>query len=224
MEIEKTIFAEMPYKKIVEIEEAVNVVRMKQDQGLLIVLTTGVYDIFHYKHAESLACVSTFGDFLVVGIPDDKEIINAANLNKQVKDRQGPIVDYEKRAKVISHLPYVDLIFKKTTNKLGLIRQIKPNILIQSITSGCGVVKEALDLQNYFPTTEAGSALVMDLENVNCKLIFVDDVVDASMKIIPFSIAMEASLIWEENKFSTDKFHGTLIKKAIIERAANGNK
>lgn len=224
MENEKLISAETPYKKIVELEETTGIVRIKQNQGLRVVLTTGVYDIFHYKHAESLACISSFGDFLVVGIPDDRVVINAAVSETQVKDRLGPIVDYGKRAKVVSHLPYVDLIFRKTKDKFDLITQIKPDILVQSITSGRGVVEEALGLQNHFPTTKFGSVLILDLGDVNCKLIFVDDVVDATMKIVPFSMAVDASIIWEKDKLSADKFNGTLIKKTIVERSINKHK
>ena len=224
MEKENNTFQISPYEKIVEMPRAIDIVHEKQKLGMCVVLTTGIYDLVHYKHAESLAYTSTFGDFLVIGIPDDNTIINAATTHKQDKDIYGPIIDYDKRAKLIAHLPYVDLIFRKTTSKINLIEEIKPNILVQSVTSGPEVVEEVLNLQNSFPAEAQGKNLAINLGDIICQLIFVDDVVDGIMKIIPYSNAVESALDWEKHKFSENKFHGSLIKKRILERETNKQK
>jgi len=208
-----------PYSKILTYEAAIEIVNDIQKINKKVVLTTGVYDLFHYKHAESLACISLLGDFTVVGIPGDLEISVAGLSGTQSKDSRGSIVDYEKRAKMVSHLDYVDLIFKKTTNKLDLVTRVQPNVLAQSITSGVKVIKEVLDLTNYFQTHVENGNMMLELPGGMCKIVFIDDVIGGVTNIIDYRFAVEKAADWENNRFSNDKFHGSLIKNEIIRRA-----
>lgn len=220
MAIETEINPNTPYSKIVDYEEVRNLVNNIQKNGMKVVLTTGVYDLFHYKHAESLACISLLGNFTVVGIPGDLEVSLAGSQGIQTKDRKGPVVDFEKRAKTVAHLPYVDLIFKKTSNKLDLITKIQPDILAQSITSGVHVVNEILELINYIPSDNNGHGnLVFNLHEKLCEVIFIDDIINGHSSVIEYTNAIEKAKLWEVNKFSDDKFHGSSIKKEIIRRS-----
>lgn len=219
MTTESEIQSITPYSKIVDYEKSCEIVRSVQGVGLEVVLTTGVYDLFHYKHAESLACISLLGNFTIVGIPGDLEVSNAASQGIQSKDSNGPVIDFEKRAKMVSHLTYVDLIFKKATSKLDLITNIQPDILAQSITSGYHVINEVLELKKYFESETKDDNLILCLPYRNCEIIFLDDVVNGYTSIVKSTDALKKSKLWEESRFSDDKFHGSAIKKEIIRRA-----
>lgn len=205
-----------PYYKIVPYEEAIKFTRDHQNLGLTVVLTTGVYDLFHFKHAESLACISSLGHLTVVGIPGDNEVVRAAIGGNQDKATAGPIINFDRRSRMVSHLPYVDLIFKKTSDKYDLLINIQPDILAQSITSGVNVVAEILSAAERCGYTTSGGDLVINLPQRKCKVIFIDDIVDGRTKIIPFDIAIEKAKEWQSSKYAEGKFHGSLIKKTII--------
>lgn len=220
MTIESEVQPITPYSKIVDYEKSCEIVRSVQKIGLKVVLTTGVYDLFHYKHAESLACISLLGNFTIVGIPGDLEVSKAASQRIQSKDNNGPVIDFEKRAKMVSHLTYVNLIFKKTTSKLDLITNIQPDVLAQSITSGYHVINEVLELKKYFASKIKNDNLILGLSSRHCEIVFLDDVVNGYASIIKSTDALEKSKLWEESRFSDDKFHGSMIKKEIIRRAS----
>jgi glycerol-3-phosphate cytidylyltransferase-like family protein len=210
-----------PYAKIKEYNIFLNEVATIKNNGLKLVLTTGVYDIFHFKHAESLLCISQLGDYLAVGIPDDDQVVKAATLGIQPKDTKGPIVEFNKRAMLVAHLPYVNAIFKKTSDKLTLIQEIKPNVLVQSITSGKGVIDEVTSLCSFFNYSFNNGNLVLDLGENFCEIKFIDDIYKGQTQIIPFTDVMNKSEEWEKSKFSEDKFSGSIIKSRIIQRVSN---
>lgn len=215
---EDRIIAEMPYGKVVNYENLLKIIHGKQENGIRVVLTTGVYDIAHFKHAESLASIKMFGDFLVVGVPSDEEIIAASHAEKQIKDKQGPVIEYEKRVKLIAHLPYVDLIFAKTKDKKALIDDIMPDVLVQSITSGVAVVREVLDLSKSFEHSIMKGCIYLSVGDRKCKLVFMDDIKDGETQIIPFDKAVESAEQWQRDKFLANRFNGSLIKQRIIQR------
>jgi len=210
-----------PYYKIVDYDRVPVISKLQRDAGNVVVLTTGVYDIFHYKHAESLSLISSLGDFTIVGIPGDLEVKIAADNGVQDKNTTGTIVDYDKRAKTVAHLPYVNLIFKKTTDKFDLITKIRPNILVQSITSGEGVVTEILGMTTKLDSRIVDGNLVLYVEGVECRAIFIDDIEDGNANIIAVDNVIEKARLWQIEKYREDRFHGSLIKKRIIERETN---
>ena len=218
---EREFISTTPYNKIIDYQKVFDISKQQRDNGKTTVLTTGVYDIFHYKHAESLAFISSLGDFTIVGIPGDLEIKTAANSGIQDKDVEGPIIDYDKRAKTIAHLPYVDLIFKKTTDKFNLVTNIKPNILVQSITSGEEVIAEILRMSAKLNHQIVNRNLVLKIDGVNCTILFIDDITDGSADIVAADIVIEKTKTWQYEKYNKDKFHGSLIKERIIEREIN---
>ncbi|MDD4135741.1 MAG: adenylyltransferase/cytidyltransferase family protein [Candidatus Shapirobacteria bacterium] len=218
---EKEFNPNTPYNKIVDYQEVSCISKQQRDNGKITILTTGVYDIFHYKHAESLAFISSLGNFTIVGIPGDLEIKTAANNGIQNKDIDGPIVDYDKRVKTVAHLPYVDLIFKKTTDKFDLVTNIKPNILVQSITSGEEVVSEILKMSTKLDSQIISGNLVLNIDDVSCKILFIDDIIDGKANIIAADIVVEKTKTWQNEKNNEGKFHGSLIKQRIIEREIN---
>lgn len=224
MDIESKIAPGTPYSKIVEYGELLDIVHKEQERGLKVVMTTGIYDIVHFKHAESLACVRKFGDIVVVGIPDDEEVIKASTAGRQSKDNLGPIIDFERRAKMISHLPYVSLVFKKSRNKQTLVEEIKPDVLIQSITSGVGVINEVLDLTNVFESRVSKGNLIFSLGDRECEVIFIDDLIGGETEVVSLGGVVEATKVWERDKFSEGRFHGSIIKRKIIERATHEKK
>jgi cytidyltransferase-like protein len=222
-DIFKTVKIKLPYFKIITIDTAVKTVKDYHALGYKVVLTTGVYDLFHYKHAESLRYIASLGDKLIIALPTDELIMKVAKKGIQDKNISGPVVGYEDRAKLLAHFDFVDLIFPKTGNKLELLKNIKPDILVQSITSGPGLVDEIISFLPEIEIIKDDHNLFIKIDNKNCEIIFIDDIINGKTKIIPFKKAKHLSIFWERTKFDSNKFHGSLIKRRILEKFISGN-
>ncbi len=70
------------------------------------VLTYGTFDLLHYGHIEFLKKAKQMGDFLVVGVSNDK-------FNEQ-KGKKA-YFPYEKRKAMIEAIRYVDLVIEQTS-------------------------------------------------------------------------------------------------------------
>jgi len=219
----KTMKIELPYFKITTANAATKIVKDYQASGYKVILTTGVYDLFHYKHAESLQYIASLGDKLIIALPTDELIMKAAKKGIQDKNISGPIVVYEDRAKLLAHFDFVNLIFPKTGNKLELLKNIKPDILVQSITSGPGLIDEITSFLPEIKIIENDHNLLIKIDNKNCEIIFIDDIIDGETKMIPFKKAKRFSIAWERTKFDNNKFHGSLIKRRILEKFISRN-
>ena len=68
------------------------------------VLTYGTFDLLHYGHIEFLKKAKQMGDFLVVGVSNDK-------FNEQ-KGKKA-YFPYEKRKAMIEAIRYVDLVIEQ---------------------------------------------------------------------------------------------------------------
>ncbi|OGY41944.1 MAG: hypothetical protein A2Y82_05145 [Candidatus Buchananbacteria bacterium RBG_13_36_9] len=124
------------FRKIMSLAKLSNVITQLKAKGKTIVLTTGVFDIFHPGHLYYLEKISAFGDILVVGLAADK-IIN--------KGSGRPIFNEQERQIVLAGLAAVDypVIF---TDIKEFISQIKPHIWVISPTSNPKHNQEKKDL------------------------------------------------------------------------------
>ncbi len=91
----------------------------------VIVYAGGAYDVLHIGHVRYLTAAKKLGDFLVVGIGNDR----------LVRSRKGsgrPIVSEQQRAEMIDALKPVDYVFVASTvhYDVQLIKQIKPDVLV----------------------------------------------------------------------------------------------
>ncbi|MDP8263292.1 MAG: D-glycero-beta-D-manno-heptose 1-phosphate adenylyltransferase [Candidatus Ancaeobacter aquaticus] len=94
-------------------------------QGKKIVFTNGCFDIIHFGHVSYLEQAKACGDFLVVGLNDDKSV-------RKIKGNGRPIVSQNDRARVLAGLEAVDcvVLFNEDT-PYNLIKTCRPDILVK---------------------------------------------------------------------------------------------
>ena len=90
------------------------------------VFTNGCFDLLHVGHVKLLEFASTQGDYLVVGIDDDKSVSDAKGANR-------PIVPVRERAQVIASLKWVDevVVFSGNEELMAMLEEIKPELVIK---------------------------------------------------------------------------------------------
>lgn len=110
-------------KKIVSIDEIIQIREKLKREGKKVVFTNGCFDILHRGHVEYLAKAKELGDVLIVGLNSDSSV-------KQIKGEKRPIVPQEDRAFILSNLLSVDyvVIFDEPT-PYNLISKILPDVL-----------------------------------------------------------------------------------------------
>ena len=87
--------------------------------------TNGCFDLLHRGHIEYLAKAKKLGDILIIGLNTDKSVA-------MLKGQGRPIVSFNDRAYIISHLDMVDYVvpFGSLTPK-ALITKLLPDILVK---------------------------------------------------------------------------------------------
>lgn len=105
-------------------------VRLMKEAGYRIVLTQGVYDMFHVGHGRYLADASSKGDVLIVGVDSDE-------LTKSMKGPNRPFDTFEQRIEVLAMLSFVHIIARRDVNehKYDLIKLVRPDVLVMSQTT-----------------------------------------------------------------------------------------
>lgn len=108
-----------------DLEEAKAIVEAIRVGGCRIVLTSGTFDLVHIGHARYVAEAKKKGDFLVVGVDDDKKARGRKGENR-------PVVPELERLEMLTHLRWVDLVVLKQHDeeKWGLIKLLAPDVLI----------------------------------------------------------------------------------------------
>jgi len=108
-----------------DLEELKRVVGELRSNGKRIVFTNGCFDILHAGHADYLERAKGFGDFLIVGMNSDGSI-------RKIKGEKRPIVPEEMRAKLLSSLKPVDLVFIfEEETPLKVIETVRPDVLVK---------------------------------------------------------------------------------------------
>jgi len=100
-------------------------VKIFREYGCSIVLTQGVYDMFHVGHARYLADARSYGDVLVVGVDSDE-------LTRSMKGLNRPFDSFEERIELLSHLMAVTIITRRHTDqhKYDLMKLVRPDVLV----------------------------------------------------------------------------------------------
>ncbi len=111
--------------KIKHLKELKKIIARLHKRGKKIVFTNGCFDIVHFGHVMYLEEAKKYGDYLVVAVNSDSSV-------RKIKGPQRPIISELDRSRVIAGLACVDyaVIFKQDT-PLGLIKELKPDILIK---------------------------------------------------------------------------------------------
>jgi len=183
-----------PYDKIVSDKVAVSRVRSWKSRGFRVVIVDAVLDIPHYRHADYFLACANLGDKLLVRIPSD-ELISLK------KDPRGPIISWDERAKHAAHYPYIDLIVSKSDFSGDWLNVYRPDVIVRSITNGTELIEEY-------------NNLALKYDQLGIELV----VMDQYARRIPSQDLVKQGKLYSTNKFSEDKFSGTIIKKRIESR------
>lgn len=183
-----------PYNKIVSNKVAASRVRLWKSRKFRVVIVDAVLDIPHYRHADYFLACANLGDKLLVRIPSDKLI-------SLKKDPRGPIISWRERAKHAAHYPYIDLITNKSNFSENWLNVYHPNIIVRSTTNGTELIEEYNNLAPKY-------------DQLGIKLV----IMNQYARQIPSGNLIEQSKLYSTNKFSKDKFSGTIIKKKIESR------
>lgn len=109
--------------------------RKRKDQ--IIVLTNGCFDGLHAGHIEMLCNAKRQGDVLVVAYNDNESLVAC-------KGDSRPIVPDGLRATHLAQLACVDAVFRFDGDMEGLVRRIKPDVLVKGEDSArAGVIPGA---------------------------------------------------------------------------------
>lgn len=117
-------------KYIPDFSDLLRIVNQFKEGGFKVVLTQGVWDMFHVGHGRYLAEARTHGDVLVVGVDSDE-------LTREMKGKNRPFDVFDERIEVLSMLASVNIITKRDANqhKYDLIKLVRPHVLIMSQTT-----------------------------------------------------------------------------------------
>ena len=111
--------------KIISQTEAVKIRKSCRRKGQRVVFTNGCFDILHRGHVEFLAKAKKLGDILIVALNTDSSV-------RKLKGKNRPMVRYQDRAYIISHLDMVDYVvsFGALTPK-AIISKLLPDVLVK---------------------------------------------------------------------------------------------
>ncbi len=88
---------------LVSLDEAARTCRHWREEGLVVVLANGAFDMLHVGHVRYLAGARAEGDRLVVAVNTDASV-------RLAKGPDRPIVPEAERAELVSQLRMVDLV------------------------------------------------------------------------------------------------------------------
>jgi D-beta-D-heptose 7-phosphate kinase/D-beta-D-heptose 1-phosphate adenosyltransferase len=111
--------------KIATREQAAHLLAGAREDGHVVVLTNGVFDLLHLGHVRYLQEARTLGDLLVVGLNDDQS-------TRRIKGRARPLVPLDERAVVVAALECVDLVvsFAEDTAE-ALVAELQPDVYVK---------------------------------------------------------------------------------------------
>ena len=112
-------------KIIADYQQASDIVKQWQQQGMDVVFTNGCFDLIHKGHILYLEEASQQGDKLIVAINADKSV-------SKLKGKHRPIKDEDNRSLIMGAFSFVDLvvIFNEET-PMELIQMITPDVLVK---------------------------------------------------------------------------------------------
>ncbi|HEV2883864.1 MAG TPA: adenylyltransferase/cytidyltransferase family protein [Pyrinomonadaceae bacterium] len=108
--------------RILDRDELVKRVKAAKDEGSIVVLANGCFDVLHAGHVRYLRGAKALGDLLVVGINSDTQVT-------ALKGPGRPILSESERAEIVASLEPADLvtIFDEPTVS-ELLLTIQPDI------------------------------------------------------------------------------------------------
>jgi len=111
-------------ENIVSKEEAIELVKDFKEQGKIVGLCSGSFDLLHPGHISHLISAKKACDILFVALARDEFSSKKSDLSGR------PVFSHDLRAYMISQLKSVDFVFLEN-GEVGTIGLIKPSILIK---------------------------------------------------------------------------------------------
>lgn len=132
------------YRYIPEYAELLSVIKDLKTSGQKIVLTQGVYDLFHVGHKRYLEAAKSYGDILIVGADSDE-------LTKKRKGPKRPFDKLEDRVEILSGLKAVDIVTVRNEDDhmYKLIKLVQPDVLVMSQTTSDFTDRDKEKLSKY---------------------------------------------------------------------------
>ena len=135
-----------------DFKEVQDLIRKWQNEGKTVVLITGTFDLYHPGHVDYIEWCKQHGDKVVAGLNDDV-------FTKQRKGDDRPIIDEQGRLKQILSNRNIDAAFIAKTGKWGLVKSLRPNVVIFNGTDTSEEFKGQQDnkMKNFmqaFPNTK----------------------------------------------------------------------
>lgn len=111
-----------PAVKVVSRSQARERAAALRQEGAVIVLANGAFDLLHVGHVRYLAAARALGDVLVVAVNSDASVA-------RLKGPGRPVVPEQERVELLSHLACVDylVVFDEST-VAEVLREIRPHI------------------------------------------------------------------------------------------------
>jgi len=120
-----------------------------KDKKLIIGYTTGVFDLFHIGHLNLLKNAKQLCDKLIVGVTVDELV--------KYKHKKA-VIPFEERIEIVSSCKYVDLaVPQEEIDKTEKVKKLKASILF---------------VGDDWYENEFWKKLEINLENLNCKVIY----------------------------------------------------
>jgi rfaE bifunctional protein nucleotidyltransferase chain/domain len=122
-------------------EDLKKVIEGLKTLGYKIVLTQGVYDMFHTGHLRYFQKAKEQGDILVVAVDTDE-------LTRKRKGPDRPFDNEEERFEVVRSIRTVDIVVPKTVDedKHDVIKAVNPDVLVVSMSTGPEIQDELEEL------------------------------------------------------------------------------
>ncbi len=152
--------------------------------GHTIVLTSGVWDLFHENHYDYLDKAAKCGDVLVVGVDTDE-------LTKKRKGPNRPVVNFDARLKLIRGLFLVDLVAVRDIHHVeadnySLIKAVHPDVLIMSESTADFTEEDRLNLQPHFGRIEVLPPQGVNTTSGNVRKLILEGTEELAKEIVEF--------------------------------------
>ena len=111
-----------PVDKLILRQQASDLARHCREEGRVVVLANGAFDMLHVGHVRYLAACKVLGDVMIVAVNSDASVRGS-------KGPLRPIIPEHERVELLSHLTCVDwiVLFDEATVS-EVLRELRPDV------------------------------------------------------------------------------------------------
>ena len=112
--------------------------------GFKIVLTQGVWDMYHRGHGRYLKKARSFGDVLIVGVDSNE-------LTREMKGPDRPFDTFEDRIELLAGFSFIHILTRRDVGQhhYDLIKVVHPDVLVMSQTTSSFTDEDKEALKEY---------------------------------------------------------------------------